>query len=400
MVKLLEYRLVDDTDKTENIPGVLYLVKTKDGYKAGNYLIEDPASVSFEYLEKVYNRLLSEPLVIAATERLVIKELTPADAAALYEIYKKPGVARFLEGEIPEPEAFADLLSGYRMSYEFFDCGMWGVFEKQNGRLIGECGIKYSSIDGKDCYELGFALDDAVTGKGFAFEAASASLRYCFEKLPPDTVYAKVRKNNEKSVKLLKKLGFTRRRGPLNPLEPFAVYTITKEKFMKTAKDEKKAPLEIEKKFLVKQMPELSKYRHYEIEQAYLNRDPVLRIRKRDDDYIFTYKSKKKSDSALQVSTEIEEALTKEAYEHLREKADGFPITKTRYIIPLENGLKGELDVFHGRLDGLVFIEVEFKDVAAAGAFLPPEWFGPDVTADKRYRNGYLSTLEKYEKFD
>ena len=147
-------------------------------------------------------------------------------------------------------------------------------------------------------------------------------------------------------------------------------------------------------------MPDLSKYRFHEIEQAYLNRNPVLRIRKRDEDYIFTYKSSKKSDKKLQVSTEIEEELTKEAYLHLREKADGFPITKTRYIIPLKDGLKGELDVFHGRLEGLIFIEVEFKSVKDAGNFTPPEWFGKDVTDDKRYRNGYLSTLEKYENFD
>jgi RimJ/RimL family protein N-acetyltransferase/CYTH domain-containing protein len=398
MKKLLEYRIVKNTDEEGEIPGVLFLQKTEEGYKAGNYIIEDPDNAGLDYLEKVYNRVLGEPLEIAKTKHITLRELTAKDANGLYEIYNKPGVSRFYEGQIPEIDALEDMLKDYRFTYEFFDCGMWGIFENTFGRLIGECGVKYTSLEGKDCYELGFALDDDYTGRGLAFEAASASLEYCFANTAAAEVFARVRKNNHRSVRLLKKLGFTRAGSPVDPLNPIATYKITKEKFME--KNKKEEPLEIEKKYLIKEMPNLSEFRSHEIEQAYLNRNPVLRIRKRDEDYIFTYKSSKKSDKRLQVSTEIEEELTKEAYLHLREKADGFPITKTRYIIPLKDGLKGELDVFHGRLEGLIFIEVEFKSVEDAGNFTPPEWFGKDVTEDKRYRNGYLSTLEKYENFD
>ncbi len=158
--------------------------------------------------------------------------------------------------------------------------------------------------------------------------------------------------------------------------------------------------MEIEKKFLLKEMPDLSLYTCHEIEQAYLSRNPVLRIRKKDDKYIFTYKQKDKSYTNLQVSKEIEEELTEEAYYHLREKADNHIISKSRYLIPLENGLTGELDVFHGRLEGLYFIEVEFPDTETAEGFVPPAWFDRDVTGDKRYKNGYLTTLDKYEGFN
>jgi len=157
--------------------------------------------------------------------------------------------------------------------------------------------------------------------------------------------------------------------------------------------------MEIEKKYLVKEVPDLSKYRFVEIEQAYLSRNPVLRIRKKNDKYIFTYKLKDKSFTNLQVSKEIEEPLTEEAYYHLREKADNHVIEKTRYLIPLENGLTGEYDVFHGRLEGLHFIEVEFPDEESANSFVAPEWFGEDVTSDKHYKNGFLTTVDKYEGF-
>ena len=83
--------------------------------------------------------------------------------------------------------------------------------------------------------------------------------------------------------------------------------------------------------------------------------------------------------------------LTLEAYTHLKEKADGHIITKDRYVIPLENGLCIELDFFSGYLSGLILAEVEFPDEAAANAFLPPHWFGEDVTYSSEYHNSTLS---------
>ena len=58
-----------------------------------------------------------------------------------------------------------------------------------------------------------------------------------------------------------------------------------------------------------------------------------------------------------------------------------------------------ELDVFHGKLEGLRFVEVEFPDKEASESFTPPEWFGEDVSADPSYRNSYLSTLESADEF-
>lgn len=170
--------------------------------------------------------------------------------------------------------------------------------------------------------------------------------------------------------------------------------------------------MEIEKKYLVKELPDLSQYESKEIEQGYLTRRPTLRIRKKNDDYIFTYKSKIKGESEnINVNDEVERPLTKEAYEKLREKTEGYLIHKTRYLIPIRaeytetsdtfpEELTVELDVFHGRLEGLVFAEIEFPSEAAASSFLAPSWLGKNVSDDRRYSNGYLSELEKYEMFE
>lgn len=153
--------------------------------------------------------------------------------------------------------------------------------------------------------------------------------------------------------------------------------------------------MEIEKKFLVKTLPsDLDKYEKKCIEQGYLCLDPVVRIRKSNSQYILTYKSIADSLADVRINNEIEASLTKEGYEHLRKKIDGYIIEKTRYIIPLPDGHIGELDIFGKRLEGLYFIEVEFKDEEDAASFVPPEWFGANVSGDKRYVNSYLSQCD------
>lgn len=164
---------------------------------------------------------------------------------------------------------------------------------------------------------------------------------------------------------------------------------------------------EIEKKFLIRTMPEnLDKCQQKEIEQGYLCTSPIVRIRKSNENYILTYKSKfgialdAENASGAKVNNEVEMPLTKEGYEHLRKKIDGHLIKKTRYIIPLDNGLKAELDIFKEQLEGLVFAEVEFPDEVAAEDFQPPKWLGENVSLDKRYSNYYLSTVEDLRIFN
>ena len=153
------------------------------------------------------------------------------------------------------------------------------------------------------------------------------------------------------------------------------------------------ANVEIERKFRITSLPEdLDQYKSCKIEQAYVCTAPVIRVRKQDDDYILTYKG-----GGMLAHPEYNLPLGREGYEHMLSKADGNIITKTRYFIPINDGLTAELDVFEGMFDGLVFVEVEFESLDQATAFTPPEWFGEDVTNDRRYHNSYLSKLEKFD---
>ena len=149
--------------------------------------------------------------------------------------------------------------------------------------------------------------------------------------------------------------------------------------------------MEIERKFLIASLPEkLWEYPVWLLEQAYLCRRPVVRVRKEERgekrEYLLTYKSE-----GLMVREEYNLPLDEEAYEHLKKKADGRVITKRRYRLPAENGLVIELDVFEGELAGLLLAEVEFPDEETARDWQPPEWFDREVTYEETYHNSNLS---------
>lgn len=151
--------------------------------------------------------------------------------------------------------------------------------------------------------------------------------------------------------------------------------------------------MEIERKYLIEkeQLPaDLESYPFHKIEQGYLCTSPVVRIRRQDDDYFLTYKSK-----GLMAREEYNLPLTQEAYEHLKSKADGLVISKTRYLLPEKDGLTIELDVFHADYEGLFLAEVEFPSEEAANSYTPPAWFGRDVTFSSDYHNSTLSKGRK-----
>ena len=147
--------------------------------------------------------------------------------------------------------------------------------------------------------------------------------------------------------------------------------------------------MEIERKFLIKEIPfNLDSYKARKIEQAYLCTEPVVRIRRDNEDYYLTYKSK-----GFVAREEYNLPLTQEGYSHLLTKADGNIITKTRYEIPTDDSLVIELDIFEGRFNGLILAEVEFESMEQADSYNPPAWFGEDVSNDTNYHNSTMSRL-------
>ncbi|MBQ8704385.1 MAG: CYTH domain-containing protein [Bacteroidales bacterium] len=152
--------------------------------------------------------------------------------------------------------------------------------------------------------------------------------------------------------------------------------------------------MEIERKYLVDRLPEnLDQYPHTEIEQGYLCTSPTVRIRKAGDVFWLTVKEKAAVQSTAIHNREEEFRLTEENYNRLKSKCDGQMVRKTRYRIPIGT-LTAELDIFHMQHEGLRLVEVEFPSTAVADAFVPPDWFGPDVSSDRRFTNSFLAFID------
>lgn len=148
--------------------------------------------------------------------------------------------------------------------------------------------------------------------------------------------------------------------------------------------------MEIEKKFTVKKLPDnLESYDFHIIEQAYLTRRPVIRVRREDDTFYMTYKGVGGDNTSL-AHEEYNLPLLEESYEFLKCKSEGNIICKKRVLIPFGKHMI-ELDIFDEPFVPLIIAEVEFDTLEDAQAFVPPEWFDKEVTGVREYSNAYLA---------
>jgi len=146
---------------------------------------------------------------------------------------------------------------------------------------------------------------------------------------------------------------------------------------------------EIERKFLLKQLPErLKQARRCVIAQGYLAAEPGgrhVRLRKKGKTASLTFKVGR---GAQREEREIK--LSAKQFFALWPATVGRRLRKLRYEVPWKS-LLIEVDVYRGKHSGLVVAEVEFPDRATCRKFKPPSWFGREVTGEKRYSNVRLA---------
>ena len=142
------------------------------------------------------------------TERLQLREFTPEDAGyALRQLNEPSFIENIADRGVRDLEqARAYLLNGPMAGYENNGYGLWAVVEKSSGQIIGMCGlIKRPNLDHAD---LGYAFLPEYFGKGFAFEACTASIAAASRNFGMPQLLAIVNPDNTPSRRLLEKLGF------------------------------------------------------------------------------------------------------------------------------------------------------------------------------------------------
>ncbi len=146
---------------------------------------------------------------------------------------------------------------------------------------------------------------------------------------------------------------------------------------------------EIERKFKVEALPEHLLGPGSAIRQGYLSVAPVeIRLRAQDAGHELTVKSL----GGLR-RVEVTLALSPEQFDELWPLATAF-VEKIRHRAELDDAV-ADLDIYGGKLEGLLVAEVEFDSEEQAGSFTPPDWFGDEITEDSRFRNAALAKAEK-----
>ncbi len=138
------------------------------------------------------------------TPRLLLREFDVSDARALYELNSDPEVMRYTGDKpfssIAEAETFVQDYDAYKKQ----GFGRWAVISKASGQLIGWCGLKRNE---KDLVDIGFRFFRDQWGKGYATEAAKATLDYGFEVLGLEQIIGRAARENAASLRVLEKLG-------------------------------------------------------------------------------------------------------------------------------------------------------------------------------------------------
>lgn len=145
------------------------------------------------------------------TDRLLLREMLPSDANALFEMDSNPNVHLYLGNE---PVTSIDQVYGYiesiRNQYLKNGIGRFVVVVKETNEVIGWAGIKYITEPENNrvnFYDLGYRLQEKHWRKGYALEAAKAWLDYGFNQMKVDALIATAHVDNAGSNAILQKIG-------------------------------------------------------------------------------------------------------------------------------------------------------------------------------------------------
>jgi RimJ/RimL family protein N-acetyltransferase len=147
------------------------------------------------------------------TKRLRLRNWRAGDDALLHEHCNTPKVMRWLGGVKPR-EVMTTIVQRFQEWQERYGHSFWALERKEDGAFLGFCGLKRgddpgSPVEGE--VEIGWRLREDVWGRGYAKEAAAASLDFAFSQAGAEKVVALTVIGNSSSWGLMERLGMTRR---------------------------------------------------------------------------------------------------------------------------------------------------------------------------------------------
>lgn len=170
------------------------------------------------------------------TERLIIRELTMEDFDDWYEILSDPKTMEHYPKPFDE-EKVRSWINWNLDNYRVFGFGLFAVVLKENGKMIGDCGITMQIIHGAIRPEIGYHINKNYQRKGYASEAAQKVRDYVFENTPFNAIYSYMKYTNVGSYSVALKNGMKlveEYEDPVNTISK--AYAITREEWEKLSR--------------------------------------------------------------------------------------------------------------------------------------------------------------------
>lgn len=177
-------------------------------YAGVEMLVEGFEEIDIDFFEKQYQRYFGIPWTILKTERCVVRELCLEDLDELFALYAGEEITRYTDGLYPYEEELEFQRAYINHKYRFFGYGMWLVFLKETGELIGRAGLEHREYDGETELELGYVIGTNYQRQGYAQEVCEAILACAKEWSGFDRINCLIDAKNLPSIALAEKLGF------------------------------------------------------------------------------------------------------------------------------------------------------------------------------------------------
>lgn len=144
--------------------------------------------------------------VIIETERLLLRLFEPGEGHLIYTLNEDPEITRYTGDPVRDLDHAEEILREVILpQYKLYNHGRWAVHTKPGMEFIGWCGLKYRPE--LDEIDLGYRFMKTAWGKGYATEAAMASIKYGFETLGLKRIVGRAMPGNVASLKVLEKCG-------------------------------------------------------------------------------------------------------------------------------------------------------------------------------------------------
>lgn len=147
-------------------------------------------------------------MIIFATKRLYVRQITSEDAKDLSKVLADPLVMQYSTVGVHNQEQIYDYIANCKKQYDSNGFGHWAVYNSANHEFVGVCGLNKHKVEADDIIHINYRLAADQQGKGYAVESVFGVLDFAKNHLKLSAIHALIESANVSSVKVINRTGF------------------------------------------------------------------------------------------------------------------------------------------------------------------------------------------------